>query len=116
MQSSTHEQNNNGAAVKPEEPDMEKYKDYKAYMDRKFEESKATDNHRAMYQARKHAKLAREAAQREEVKSKPFKAESLATEQTLASVPPMDVQSDDEDPISAWNPRQHRRDRSGDEP
>lgn len=44
---------------------MEKYKDYKAYMDRKFEESKATDKYRAMDQAAKDAKLAREAAQRE---------------------------------------------------
>jgi hypothetical protein len=63
MQSSTNQQINNGA-IKPE-VDMEKYKDYKAYMDRKFEESKATDKYRAMDQAAKDAKLAREAAQRE---------------------------------------------------
>lgn len=111
MQPSTNQQNNNGA-IKPE-VDMDKYKDYKAYMDRKFEESKATDKYRAMYQARKDAKLAREAALRE--KMKPLKTEPSTTEQNLASVPPMDTQSDDENPISAWNPRQHRRDRSSNE-
>lgn len=111
MQPSTNQQNNNGV-IKPE-VDMDKYKDYKAYMDRKFEESKATDKYRAMYQARKDAKLAREAAQGEEVK--PLKAEPSTTEQNLASVPPMDTQSDDENPIAALNPRQHRRDQSSNE-
>lgn len=112
MQPSTNNHHNNGA-IKPE-PDMEKYKDYKAYMDRKFEESKATDKYRAEYQARKDAKLAREAAQREE--EKPLKAEPETAEETLASVPPIeDAQSDDEIPIQNWNPRQHRREQSGGE-
>lgn len=111
MQPSSNQQNSNGA-IKPE-VDMDKYKDYKAYMDRKFEESKATDKYRAMYQARKDAKLAREAAQRGEVK--PLKAEPSTTEPTLASVPPMDSQSDNENPLSAWNLRQHRRNHSGNE-
>lgn len=110
MEPSTNHPNNNGAAVKPE-PHMEKYKDYKAYMDRKFEDSKTTDKYRTMYQALKDAKLAREAAQRDEVK--PLKTEPSTAEQTPASVPPMDTQSDNEDPISARNPRQYRRDQSG---
>ena len=109
----TNQQNDNNVAIKPE-PDMEKYKDYKAYMDRKFEESKAADKYRIEYQARKDAKLAREAAQREE--QKPLKAEPETAEQTLASVPPIeDAQSDDENPIQNWKPRQHRRERSGSE-
>lgn len=108
----SNQQNNNGAAVKPE-PHMEKYKDYKAYMDRKFEESKATDKYRAIYQAQKDAKLAREAAQRDEEKS--LKTEPSATEPTLASVTPMDTQSDNDDPIHAWNPRQHRREHAANE-
>ena len=112
MQSLTNQQNNNGE-IKPE-PDMEKYKDYKAYMDRKFEESKASDKYRAEYQARKDAKLAREKAQREE--EKPLKAEPETAEKTLASVPPIqDIQSDNEDPIRDWNTRQHRREQSGGE-
>ena len=117
MQTSTSQQNNNNGAIKPE-PDMEKYKDYRAYMDRKYEESRATDKYRAKYQALKDAKLAREKA--ESAKEKPPKAEPSIAEQTLASIPemnmpPMDIQSDNEDPISAWKPRQHRRDPSDSE-
>lgn len=120
MQTSTNQQINNGAiGIKPE-PDMEKYKDYRAYMDRKYEESKATDKYRAKYQALKDAKIAREKAESESEKVKPPKTEPSTAEQTLAStpemnVPPMDTQSDNEDPISAWKPRQHRRDPSGSE-
>jgi hypothetical protein len=122
-----NQQNNNGAAAIKPEIDMDKYKDYKAYMDRKFEESKVTEQYRAKYQARKDAKLAREAAAKRE-EEKPLKAEPSTAEQSLASLPPvpaaqipappippppMDIQSDDEDPIDAWKPRQHRRDHSG---
>jgi hypothetical protein len=125
-----NQQNNNSAgAIKPE-IDMDKYKDYKAYMDRRFEESKATDEYRAKFQARKDAKLAREAAAKRE-EEKPLKAEPSTAEQNLASVSgipapqipaaqirapsPMNTQSDNEDPIDAWKPRQHRRDHSGNE-
>lgn len=128
MEPSPNQQNNNSAAIKPE-IDMDKYKDYRAYMDRKFEESKATEQYKIKYQARKDAKLAREAAAKRE-EEKPLKAEPSTVEQSLASVPPvpaaqipappippplMDIQSDDEDPIDAWKPRQHRRDHSGNE-
>ena len=64
MQPSTNQHNNNNASLTPE-IDMDKYADYKAYMDRKFAESKLTEKYRAEYQARKDAKLARERAQRE---------------------------------------------------
>lgn len=122
MQPSTDSHNNNGALKL--ELDMEKYNDYKAYLDRKFEESKATNEYRAKFQARKDAKIAREAAaQRKE--RKPVKAEPSTAEQNLASVlpiavpplpvPPMDNRSDNEDPILEWQPRQHRRDHSGNE-
>lgn len=130
-----NQQNNNGAAAIKSEIDMDKYKDYKGYMERKFAESKATEEYRAKSQARKDAKLAREAAAKRE-EEKPLKAEPSTSEESLASVPPgstppvpaaqipaaqirapspMDTQSDNENPILAWKPRQHRRDHSGKE-
>lgn len=64
-----NQQNNNGAAAIKSEIDMDKYKDYKGYMERKFAESKATEEYRAKSQARKDAKLAREAAAKREKRS-----------------------------------------------
>jgi hypothetical protein len=74
------------------EVDMEKYKDYAAHMQKKYEEKKYYDGFRAKYQARKDAKIARERA---------LKTEPSTFEQPMSSVPPIGNASDSEDPIHA---------------
>jgi hypothetical protein len=91
--------NTNSTGVVKPELYMEKYKDYGAYMQRKFDETKPTDDFRARFQARKDAKIAREKA---------LKTEPTAAEQSLSSVLPASTASDSEDHIPAWSFRKHR--------
>ena len=88
----------NGTGVVKPPINWEKYKNYGAYIQQKFNDPKDTNEIRAKSQARKDAKIAREKA----LNAEPASAEHLSF------APPVSTASDSEDLLGPWKPRKHR--------
>lgn len=90
-------ESNGGDEGRPE-VDREVYARYREYMEQKFEESPKLAEYKAKFQARKDAKLAREAAARKEVSEEHQPSSSVPLEHDAAA---------GANPLQAWNPRKH---------